>query len=334
MQKRGSMGHQETAKRPAANEAHPTQFVVRGKYADFDAFAESVRDWNLDFQQLDTGGFYAEVLQVGLGGVQVGRARFNRHLHQLGAPPPGMRTFVLPGDDRQEFVWRGQRITSNRMMVFPSGAELESLSRPGFHIFTISIAEDPLKETAAYLQLPPLDGMLGDSEVVELSPSTMRSLRRRAREICHAVETIPGWPSNMGLESLLPIQLLWKIAATGGFEGRLRASQKRRALERALDYVTERANEPVALEGLCQATGVNPRTLRRAFLEEFGVSPARYLRTVRLQGVRRQLRSTSLSRVKISDIAHQWGFWHMGQFAADYRREFGELPSETVAGRK
>ena len=132
------MGHQKTAKRAAANDAHPTPFVVRGEYADFDAFAESVRDWNLVLQQLDTGGFHAEVLQIGLGGVQVGRARLNRHLHQHGAPPPGMRTFVLPGDDRQEFVWRGQRITSSRMMVFPSGAELESLSRPGFHIFTVS----------------------------------------------------------------------------------------------------------------------------------------------------------------------------------------------------
>ena len=328
------MGHQETDNRAGTNDAHPKPFVVRGEYDDFDAFAESVRDWNLDFQQLDTGGFHAEVLQIGLGGVQVGRARLDRHLHQQGAPPSGMRTFVLPGDDRQEFVWRGQRITSSRMMVFPSGAELESLSPPGFHIFTVSIAEDLLEETAAYLQLPALDGMLGDAEVVELLPSTMRSLRRRAREICHTVETLPARAPNTGLESLLPIQLLWKIAATGGFEGRLRASQKRRALEQALDYVTERANEPIALEELCQATGANPRTLRRAFLEEFGMPPSRYLKSVRLQGVRQQLRSTSLARIKISDFAHQWGFWHMGQFAADYRREFGELPSATVAGRK
>ena len=33
---------------------------------------------------------------------------------------------------------------------------------------------------------------------------------------------------------------------------------------------------------------------------------------------------------KISDIANHWGFWHMGQFAADYRAQFGELPSTTI----
>ena len=35
----------------------------------------------------------------------------------------------------------------------------------------------------------------------------------------------------------------------------------------------------------------------------------------------------------VADIANGWGFWHMGQFAADYRRQFGELPSETLARR-
>jgi AraC-like DNA-binding protein len=31
----------------------------------------------------------------------------------------------------------------------------------------------------------------------------------------------------------------------------------------------------------------------------------------------------------ITDVANEWGFWHMGQFAADYQSQFGELPSET-----
>jgi len=37
-----------------------------------------------------------------------------------------------------------------------------------------------------------------------------------------------------------------------------------------------------------------------------------------------------LQRTLVTDVANSWGFWHMGQFAADFRRQFGELPSETV----
>jgi AraC-like DNA-binding protein len=32
----------------------------------------------------------------------------------------------------------------------------------------------------------------------------------------------------------------------------------------------------------------------------------------------------------VHDVATRWGFWNLGEFAADYRRQFGELPSETL----
>ena len=40
--------------------------------------------------------------------------------------------------------------------------------------------------------------------------------------------------------------------------------------------------------------------------------------------------SEGSSDTKILNIANDWGFWHMGQFAADYKSLFGELPSETL----
>jgi transcriptional regulator GlxA family with amidase domain len=53
------------------------------------------------------------------------------------------------------------------------------------------------------------------------------------------------------------------------------------------------------------------------------------LRTVRLEHVRAELQSVT-SVEKISDIAFKWGIVHLGRFAADYRKRFGELPSETL----
>jgi AraC family ethanolamine operon transcriptional activator len=50
---------------------------------------------------------------------------------------------------------------------------------------------------------------------------------------------------------------------------------------------------------------------------------------VRLNGARRELGST-VATASVSDAANRWGFWHMGQFAADYRKLFGERPSQTA----
>jgi AraC family transcriptional regulator, ethanolamine operon transcriptional activator len=61
-----------------------------------------------------------------------------------------------------------------------------------------------------------------------------------------------------------------------------------------------------------------------------GLPPLAYIRCLRLNEVRRLLRSNSAR--PISCIAYDWGFSHLSQFAQDYRRQFGELPSETLRG--
>jgi transcriptional regulator GlxA family with amidase domain len=65
-------------------------------------------------------------------------------------------------------------------------------------------------------------------------------------------------------------------------------------------------------------------------LLQFGVGPKEYLKVFRLISVRRQLRAASARTTRVTDVANGLGFWHMGQFAADYRQRFGELPSETL----
>jgi AraC family ethanolamine operon transcriptional activator len=32
----------------------------------------------------------------------------------------------------------------------------------------------------------------------------------------------------------------------------------------------------------------------------------------------------------VQDVAAAWGFWHLSQFATDYRKLFGTRPSDTL----
>ncbi|MEN9974421.1 MAG: hypothetical protein RLZZ282_427 [Verrucomicrobiota bacterium] len=50
----------------------------------------------------------------------------------------------------------------------------------------------------------------------------------------------------------------------------------------------------------------------------------------RLHGVRRELLITAPSHGGVKRCALNWGFWHLGRFAADYRRRFGESPKVTL----
>jgi AraC family ethanolamine operon transcriptional activator len=48
-----------------------------------------------------------------------------------------------------------------------------------------------------------------------------------------------------------------------------------------------------------------------------------------MPGARRDLRRAPAD-AKVADIANLWGYWHLGKFAADYRDQFRELPSQTL----
>jgi AraC family ethanolamine operon transcriptional activator len=82
---------------------------------------------------------------------------------------------------------------------------------------------------------------------------------------------------------------------------------------------------------LCRELDVCERTLLYAFREVRGQSPMAYRKALRLNGVRQELKDADIASVHA--IAQRWGFWHTGEFAADYRRLFGELPSQKIRGR-
>ncbi|MQA10725.1 MAG: helix-turn-helix domain-containing protein [Pseudonocardiaceae bacterium] len=81
---------------------------------------------------------------------------------------------------------------------------------------------------------------------------------------------------------------------------------------------------------LAREAGVSSRALQKAFSRYLGTSPSVYLRSVRLQRVRDQLRATQPDMATVSEVAGRWGFIHHGRFAAWYRQRFGESPKQTL----
>ena len=102
-----------------------------------------------------------------------------------------------------------------------------------------------------------------------------------------------------------------------------------RSVRHALDYIETHLHRPVMLADLVAATGVPGRTLLKHFREHHGVSPMRYWRDRRFARVREALVRSKDSET-VTDVATAWGFYHLGRFALEYSRRFGESPSETA----
>jgi len=313
---------------------HPPLHAAHHRFGSFDGFAEATRDWDLDWRQLDRGRLIANLIRVASPGASVLRVAFDRSFLQRGGSPAGMLTFGLLGESVGEIGWYGGRASADNLLVFKSGGEYDSVSQPDFSAHTLSFSEEHLDRVAADLDLPvALAPYRQGGIALHVDRAAVSDLRRRLRELDRAVaegtnRTETGWTRNE-LEHEIPAHLI-RILSTDPAATSLRTDRRRvLAAQRARDYIDVHADEPPQIQEVCQAAGVSWRTLNYVFRQIFGVTPKEYLQATRLDGVRKELHQMGPDTT-INDVANHWGFWHMGQFAADYKRQFGELPSETV----
>ena len=111
----------------------------------------------------------------------------------------------------------------------------------------------------------------------------------------------------------------------------IETDQRAAAMVRQIDEDVRRSRlVSSSVAELCAAYEVPRRTLNRAFQTALGMGPATYLRRVRLNGARRALRRRSARSPTVTDVALEFGFWHLGRFAEQYNKLFGESPHETL----
>jgi AraC-like DNA-binding protein len=97
---------------------------------------------------------------------------------------------------------------------------------------------------------------------------------------------------------------------------------------RAISWLHEHLQEDFTMEDVAKAIGVSLRGMQQAFKDDVGTSPINYVQRLRLQRVHQDLLDPSCG-MSVSEVAHEWGFRHLGYFAARYRTLYGEAPSET-----
>ncbi len=312
----------------------PKSFILNDRFTDFEEFAQATRAWDLDFIQLDRGNFETEIVQVGVGDILLAQASFSRFIDQKGSSPPGLWTFAILTDRSSDIIWRGRQVSKKSVMIYSPGSEIDAQSRPGFAVYTLSYPESLLDELAQMSGIPSFRKLIESTDLITTEGSKVSKCRERTKHIVSAIKEQPKKLNSKAMLDEMSFSLSQQLISTLVFsrpEHNKPSHRKRdRALRRAKAYLSEHVQEPVTVSDLCRVTEVSERTLRYAFLEQFGTSPKSYLLAMRLNGVRRHLSHADPSSTKVVDVANHWGFWHMGQFAADYRRLFGELPSETL----
>jgi AraC family ethanolamine operon transcriptional activator len=294
---------------------------------------EHARQLKLDIEmrQLDSGTPHARVAAVGTPRCVVMRVEYDRAYHQIGSTPPDALTIGIPDSSVDDFRWCNKHAAGDQIVNFSLENGFDGTCGAGFSGFAISIHQDLLHEAIESHELSiDFTRSLIVSEVLPNSEGLGRELRQQA------LAAFGGADFSMKSDvaeffNFLAPALVVKYLAENKTPAAVPAFHvRRRAVRLALAYLNDADTLPLTVSELCSNIGVSSPTLFRAFQEQFGVGPKHYIQARRLCGVREQLFSSG-NVGSITTVANDWGFWHMGQFAADYRRHFDELPSATLA---
>jgi AraC family ethanolamine operon transcriptional activator len=297
-------------------------------FADLNEYARLI-GWDIEFRQLDGGVPRARAALMGTSNCMVMRGEYNRAYHQSGQMPDDMLVLGLPDPGIGDFRWCRKNASGGQIVNFSLANGFDGTCGAGFSGFAIALHHDLLQETCDTLELDvDFRRLSAASEVLPHSEFAAMNLRRHLRaalastQFSNNAEAVEFF--NFSAAAFVLDYYATKKTQVRKPAPEVRYRTARAALERLKDIDTM----PLTVSELCASIGTSAPTLYRAFQEQFGVSPKHYIQIRRLCGARQQLFAREPEE-SVADVANNWGFWHMGQFAADYRQHFGELPSET-----
>lgn len=296
-------------------------------YQDMVQFAQAI-GWDLDFRQLETGKLDARATVIGSPDVFIVKYDLNRSFHQLGSAPPGMLTFGILDVCFPGITWCSKPIPGGTLANFNLGGGFDCVTDAGFAGYGVSISTDVLQGLAEQMGVSTPVELLVRSHESWLSPNT-RSLGRALKSIF--TRTLNLGPGDLGEQSEfineeLGSRILEELSQDSLSSVPIEPAHRIKILIRAMEILNDKSQLPISVASLCAQVGTSSSSLNRIFLAEFGVSPKKYIRARTLSALRDELASGSMDNT-IADLANAWGFWHMGQFAHDFRMMFGESPS-------
>ena len=305
-------------------------------YSDVDQLREDARGWAVQYDQVGLGSFSGTLQLYQNDSVQFSRVKWNRSIHFRGDVPKGTVGFGFPLTPQPDAArYASIKVDDDHLLLQRSGGEINYMTPPTRDGLLVIVPEIAARETLGTI-MDGGEGLVGGlRESKKLNHPDAERLRYLGLITSHLLQSFDeGRVSAEAIDKVcLSLQetclriFASNTAQKDGVRKRFKATD---VVSRAEDFARNANWDYVSVLDVCRAIDVSERTLHYAFNSALGLSPSRWLRLKRLNAARRKLVNGSPSSIRVRDIALEFGFVHMGNFSLTYKRQFGEMPSETL----
>ena len=302
---------------------------------DVDEHAANLGKWNQNYDQISSGSFSGTVSEVWIGDMQIFREVTTQAVAELGQAWAGARLFGVPMMMSGSGSFCGRPLGEDSLFTFGPGAEFSVQTPKEFDVVGIAVDEKDYQQAVASLAEAGSTRLSSTAPAVLRCRSGLAELRSFLDSLFEVLSESPAMLSHPTVQKTVRSALLGhlcdSIQTASDLPAPLATYQARKAVvEAARNHVLSHPYDTVTIAELCDTLHTSRRTIQYCFQEVLNTNPVQYLRAIRLNSVRRELRQANPATTQVQDIAARWGFWHMSHFAKDYRAMFGELPSDTL----
>lgn len=303
-------------------------------FRDIHVHAATIQHWNQDYSQLTAGLAESSLTQLTTAGCHVFLEQINQRVVQNGEAPRGKMCFALPTQVPGSIRMQGRDVVDSSLFFLEGGEEFMFHMPTGMELLSITfdreVFEAALDQVASAKELK----QLLRQPVIRVLPQRYEKARRRLLKAFSAVlahDDLGSLPACHAVLEQTMLDELLQLLIDPACDKQQRSTTSTRSyiVEKCHRTALNEMSEAPSVIELCQRLQVSRRTLQNSFQSVAETTPLNYLRSVRLNGVRRTLMSTRAAELSIGDAAARWGFYHLSHFAAEYHELFAELPSQT-----
>lgn len=285
--------------------------------------------------QLDLQPLHCHLLNLHLDGAIFSFRQIQNPIRIFGEKRSDRLVFeFLIFSDTGTLVSHGYKISVNTLYGFDSSRGIDLVLPAKTVMASLSVERRLVQDCLEIMERADLDERFFATNYVQ-SPDRFSPVQQYLRELYKLVKQRSPFLNQPQIHKLLLDDYLPLLISSIPLANKTSTIDshplsRSRFVAEAEAYMMANLGKPLTLKDLCHALNASKSPMSQGFQEVFGISPMAYLKILRLNAIHKALKAADPQKVKIIDIAHRFGFWHAGRLSTEYKKMFGESPSETL----
>ena len=289
--------------------------------------AANLKNWDQEFDQITQGHFFGVINEIHFPHIHVFREETSHSLRQQCKVESGGLWLGFSSNNKSCRI-NNEQTSSDQFLCRPGAQDFELLTPDHFSIYGLVLNRSFF---TGLTEQNKEDFYDNGRDGLWLNNVPLEELHKFRQYLSLLLQSTGNNWSSKTHESIIQdavLELLFKAQQTP--MAHVTSLQRQRIMARVQEFLTEsRMKSPITMNEICSAVHVSRRTLQYTFAQCYGISPKQFIQVTRLNQTRRILQSNEEYQT-VSEVAFNYGFFHLGLFCQNYKRLFGETPSETL----